>query len=223
MQMETGLLIIESVLLVFTIVLLLYSIKEGKERKAIIEEIGKASRILTRQEYFIAVTDAMMDAKEEVVGCISGRLPREDDLKRTKDIMGRIEKVTGGGVRIKYLLPKFPDRLHIGALYAKAGAEVKYSPCLVVHDTRYIVTDDSLAVVGIAEGVGEKEATKKGYRIPSEGLADILREYFYRCWEGSLSYEEYVREVLKQTGASPKQLAREFQMDEKELEKLAAV
>jgi hypothetical protein len=222
MHVETGLLVIESVLLIFTIVLLLYSIREGKGRKAIILEIGKASKILTRQEYFLAVTDSMMDAKEEVVGCITGRPPREDDLKRTKDIMNRIEKMVGDGVQIKYLMPKFPDRLHIGALYKKAGAEIKYSSCLVMHDTRYIVVDAVLSVVGTADGVGEKEATKKGYRIPSEGISDILRDSFYRCWEGSTSYEDYVQEVLKQTGASPKQLAREFHMDEKELEKLVS-
>ncbi len=222
MRIEIVLLVTESVLLLFTIVLLLYSIREGKARKAIIMEVGRASKILTRQEYFITVTDSMNDAKEEVVGCITGRPPTQEDQKRTADIMNRIEKLVSGGVRIKYMMPKFPDRLHIGSLYAKAGAEIKYSTCLAVHDTRYIVVDDSLSVIGIAEGEGEKAATKKGYRIPSEGIAEILKEFFYRCWESSTGYEDYVREVLQQTGASPKHLAREFHMDEKELERIGS-
>ncbi|MGO9014109.1 MAG: hypothetical protein ACLQF0_03930 [Dissulfurispiraceae bacterium] len=220
MHIELVLLVTESVLLLFTIVLLLYSIREGKTRKAIIMEVGRASKILTRQEYFIAVTDSMMDAKEEVVGCITGRIPTQEDQKRTNDIINRIEKLVTGGVRIKYMMPKYPDRLHIGSLYSKAGAEVKYSTCLAVHDTRYIVVDDLLSVIGIAEGEGEKESTKKGYRIPSEGIAEIFKEFFYRCWESSTNYEDYVREVLQQTGASPKHLAREFHMDERELERI---
>ncbi|TAN41843.1 MAG: hypothetical protein EPN22_13970 [Nitrospirae bacterium] len=219
--MEAVLLILESVLLVFTIVLLLYSIREGKERKAIIMEVGKATKILTRQEYFLAVTDAMLDAKDEVIGCITGRLPKQEDRKRTADITGRIENIMSHGVTVKYLMPKFPDRLHIGTLYSKAGAEVRYSNCLAVHDTRYIVVDDALAVIGIPEGEGDKESTKKGYRIPSEGLADILRDYFYRCWDSSTTHEEYVRELIRQTGTSPKQLAREFDIDLDELERLA--
>jgi ribosome-binding protein aMBF1 (putative translation factor) len=36
-----------------------------------------------------------------------------------------------------------------------------------------------------------------------------------------MSYEEYLREVIKQTGASLKTLAQELQIDEEELERLA--
>jgi hypothetical protein len=84
-----------------------------------------------------------------------------------------------------------------------------------------MVVDDRLVVIGIPEITGEQEATRKGYRIPSEGLATMLKEHFFRCWEKSISYEEYIKEVMKQTGATPKLLAREFQIDEKELERLA--
>ncbi|MFZ6017185.1 MAG: hypothetical protein ACOYU0_06215 [Nitrospirota bacterium] len=221
MPIETVLLVVESILLLATIILLLYSLKEGRGRKALLLEVGKAIKILTRQEYFLVVTDSMMDAKVEVIGSITGRVPLGDDKKRTRDVINNIDRLTRNEVRVKYLLPKFPDRLHIGYLYTKAGAEIRYSDCPIVHDIRYMVVDDRLVVIGIPEITGEQEATRKGYRIPSEGLATMLKEYFNRCWEKSISYEEYVKEVMTQTGGTPKLLAREFQIDEKDLEMLA--
>ncbi len=221
MTIETGLLILESILLAATVILLLYSIKEGKERRDLLLEIGRATKILTRQEYFLTVIDSMMDANTEIIGSITGRFPIGDDKKITRDVVDNIERLTKKGVSVKYLLPKFHDRLYIGHVYSKAGAEVRYSDCPIVHDVRYMVVDDKLIVIGIPEVIGEKEATKKGYRIPSEGLAAILKEHFYNCWDRNTIYEDYVREVIKQTGAAPKTLARELQIDEEELERIA--
>jgi len=221
MTIETGLLILESILLLATIALLIYSIREGKQRNALLLEVGKATKILTRQEYFLTVTDTMMEAQAEVIGAITGRLPVGDDKKRTKSVTDNIARLTKSGVSVRYLMPKFPDRLHIGHLYTKAGAEIRYSDCAIVHDIRYMVVDDSVVVMGIPESIGEKEATRKGYRIPSEGLAAILKEHFYSCWDRNITFENYIKEVIKQTGATTKLLARELQIDEEELEKFA--
>jgi hypothetical protein len=216
MTMETGLLLLESVLLIATIILLVYSIKEGKHRDTLLQEIGKATKILTRQEYFLMVIDSMMDAKEEIIGCITGRIPGGDDKQMTKDIITTIESLAKNKVRIKYLLPKFPDRLYIGYLYTKAGAEILYSSCLMVHNMRFIIVDEHTIIIGIPEIVGETEATKKGYRIPSEGLAMVLRNYFNTC-EKQTNFRDYIKEVMDQTGATLQHLAREYKMDEQEL------
>jgi hypothetical protein len=221
MSIETILLLLESVLLIVTVILLLFSLREGRGRRDLLLQVERATKVLTRQEYFLTVTDSMMDAKSEVIGFITGRLPTGEDKKRTRVIITNIERLTKSGVRVKYLLPKFHDRAHIGFLYTRAGAEIRYGSCPIVHDLRYIVVDDRLVVIGLPESTGEKEATRKGYKIPSEGLASILKEYFYRCWEKNMSYEEYLREVIKQTGASLKTLAQELQIDEKELERIA--
>ena len=58
------------------------------------------------------------------------------------------------------------------------------------------------------ECVGEKEATRKGYRIPSEGLASILKDHFYGCWEKRRTYEDYAKDIIRQTGATPKVLEK---------------
>jgi hypothetical protein len=219
MTMEFGLLLLESTLLVATIILLVYSLHEGKQRENLLREVGKAIRVLTRQEYFFAIMDSMLDARQEVVGCITGRAPSGDDQTMTRHIVDTIERMTGKGVRIKYLLPKFPDRLQIGIEYSKAGAEVIFSSCLMVHNIRYIVVDERIVVLGIPESTGEKEATKKGYKIPSEGLALVLKNYFNTC-EKQTHVKEYLREVIEQTGATPEHLAQEFHLDAEYLKEL---
>lgn len=216
-SIETVLLVIESVLLVATVVLLLYSLKEGRGRKALLLEVGKATKILTREEYFLAVIDSMMEAKVEVIGFITGRPPVGDDEKRVRSIQEGIGRLSKRGVKVKYLIPKMHDRLHIGFLYTKAGAEVRYGTCAIANDIRYLVADDKLVVIGIPESTGEAEATKKGYRIPSETLANILKDHFCRCWGEGTVYEEYLKEIIEQTGATPKLLGKELQIDEKEL------
>jgi hypothetical protein len=52
-----------------------------------------------------------MDAKEEIRGCITGRMPAGEDNKMTRDIVATIEKRVKDGISFTYLLPKFPDRL----------------------------------------------------------------------------------------------------------------
>jgi hypothetical protein len=222
MTIEIGLLLLESILLLATIILLVFSIKEGRQRDVLLTEIGKTTKVLTRQEYFLTVVDSMMEAEKEVIGCITGRIPRGDDKKRTREVTATIERLVQKGVRVTYLMPRFPDRLHVGYLYTKAGAEVRYSGCLMVHNIRFIAADERIVVIGIPDIVGEKEATKKGYRIPSEGLAMLLRNYFSSC-ENQIGFADYLKEVMQQTGATPKHLARELQIEEEELKRIAGI
>jgi len=219
MTMELGLLVLESLLLVATIVLLIYNIQEGKHRDKLLKEVGRATKVLTRQEYFFSVIESMLDAKQEIIGCITGRAPSGDDIKMTLNIVRAIEQMTKRGVRVKYLLPKFPDRLQIGVQYTKAGAEVLFSSCVMVHNLRYSIVDERIVVIGIPESTGEMEETKKGYKIPSTELAIILKDYFNTC-EKQSSMKEYLQEIIEQTGANTEHLAREFHVDEKELKKL---
>ena len=95
-----------------------------------------------------------------------------------------------------------------------------YSSCLMIHNIRFITVDDKIVVMGIPESTGEKQATKKGYMIPSEGLAMVLNNYFETC-EKQVTFKDYLIEVMTQTGATTKHLASEYQMDESELKKLA--
>ncbi len=209
MTVEFALLLLESGLLIATVILLIYGIHEGRRRDHLLREVGRATRVLTRQEYFFSIMEAMLDAKREIIGCITGRPPSGDEVGMTRHIADAIERMTKKGVSVRYLLPKFPDRLKIGLQYTKAGAEVFFSSCLMVHNLRYIVVDEETIVLGIPDEIGEREATKKGYTIPSEGLAALLKDYFRDC-EDKANLKDYLQEVLKQTGASLEHLAREF-------------
>jgi hypothetical protein len=220
MTVEFTLLLLESGLLIATVIMLIYGIHEGKRRDHLLREVGKATRVLTRQEYFFSILEAMLDAKQEIIGCITGRPPSGDDIGMTRHIADAIERMTRKGVSVRYLLPKFPDRLQIGLQYMKAGAEVFFSSCLMVHNLRYIVVDEEIIVLGIPDETGEREATKKGYTIPSEGLAALLRDYFNDCGDKT-NLKDYLQEVLKQTGAALEHLAREFHLDQKDLNGLA--
>lgn len=220
MHIELILLILESLLLAFTIALLIFSLKEGRGRDKLIMEVSRATRVLTRHEYFLMVTDTMMDATSEVVACITGRMPSGEDKKRTQEVIYNIEKLAKNGVKVRYLLPKFQDRLHVGWLYTKAGAEVRYSGCPSVSDFRYTVVDAKKSIVGIPEHIGQMEATSKGYVIPSEGMSGILRDNFHQCWDGASTYEEFLKETMKLTGATTAALAREIKIEEAELNKI---
>lgn len=219
---EMALLGLESVLLLATLSLLIYSIKEGRVRDRLLRQMSRTTRILTRQDYFNTVLESLQEAEEEVLGCITGRVPKGGDRKQVDKIVNTLKRLSENGVTIRYLLPKLPDRLAIGYLYTEAGAEVRYSNCLFTHDNRYMVVDDRLVILGIPEEKGEKEPTKKGYKVPSEGLARILSEHFYTCWEHNITYKEYLTEVVKQTNASPSILAKELGVSREEVKKITA-
>ena len=79
MNLELVLLMMESVLLVVTTTLLVYSIREGHQRNRLMLEVNMATKTLTRLEYFQSVSDAMLEAKKEIFACITGRRPTEED------------------------------------------------------------------------------------------------------------------------------------------------
>ena len=216
--MEIGLLALESVLLVVTVVLLVTSLKEGRSRDKLIVEVGNATKVLTRYEYFINVMDSMVDAKVELIASITGRLPKGEDVKRTKELSYQIEKLTEKGVKVRYMLPKFPDRLHVGCLYTNAGAEVLYSPCVLSDDFRYTVVDGAVVIIGVPDTKSSKVATGKGFKIPSEGLATLLKQNFMTC-DNTVSFKEFAQETLKQTGASIEALAHEVKLDPADLKR----
>ena len=217
-NVELGLLVLESVLLIATVSLLVLSLKEGRGRDKLILQVDKATRALTRHEYFTTLVDMMMDAKHEVVASITGRIPDKDDVKRVKDLVYNIEKLVAKGVRVRYILPKFQDRLHVGCLYENAGAEVCYSPCVFNEDFRYTVVDENMVVIGVPDDQHLTAATSKGYKIPSYGLAAMLKDNFQNCKQ-AISFKEYVEETMEHTGANVEAIAKEIKLDPVELKK----
>lgn len=210
MNIELILLITESILLLVTLGFLLYSIREGHQRSRLLVEVKNATKTLTRLEYFLTVSESLLEARNEVVGCVTGRRPIGDDEKKIGSVINTIKNATNRGVKVKYILPKLPERLYMGCLYESAGAEIRYASCSLVHSMRYMVVDKSLVIIGIPEHAGEKNATNKGHKLPSQGLASILQNHFAECWERDLPLRGYIKEVMDHTGMSIKQVSSEL-------------
>lgn len=230
LSVESLLLLVELVLLTVTVFLLALHLREERSRQSLIKELGKTTRVLTRQEYFNELLNTLQETKRSVFGCVTGSRPVGDEVLLVDRIVRNLRDLKKNGVKIRYLVPKFTDRLYIGYLYTKNGAEVRYNNCTLVNDMRYMVVDDRFVLVGVPETMGEKEPTKKGYRIPSIGIAAIMREHYDRCWNGKITftYEEYVKEVIEglkkiESQFSFEPLARELSIPIEELERIDAL
>ncbi len=213
MSIDTILLMLESALLVVTIIVLLLSIRESSHRRNLLMAISKATRTLTRIEYFTTVVDSINEAKHEIIGYVTGRRAGGDDERRIAAILDAISRAVKRGVRVRYLLPKFHGRIYMGYLYSSAGAEIKYSAGLTVQSLRYMVVDGEKVVIGIPETQGQEEITGKGNLLPSRALAEILKNHFESRWEKGLSFTEFVHQVAEQTGAPLEQLPAELGID----------
>jgi hypothetical protein len=74
--------------------------------------------------------------------------------------------------------------------------------------------------MAIPESISEREMTSKGYIIPSVALASILKENFDKCWQESISFNDYVHQTLEQTGTTLGELALEIGVDLRSLKKI---
>jgi len=224
---ESALLIVELVLLIFTVTLLVFHLRQDKVHKNLIREMNKTTRVLTRQEYFSEVIHAFQETEKSIFGCITGSKPSDNDNKNIEIIIRNIRELVKKGVKISFLIPKFPNRLYIGYRYSTAGADVRYNNCAIVSDIRYIIIDEKFVLIGIPEIIGENEPTKKGYRIPSIGISAILQEHLNECWgsKASLKYEQYIKEIIdgvknKDEQYSLEPLARELNIPVNEITRI---
>ena len=172
---ESALLIVELVLLIFTVILLVFHLRQDKVHKNLIREMSKTTRVLTRQEYFSEVIHAFQETEKSILGCITGSKPSDNDNKNIEIIIRNIRELVKKGVKISFLIPKFPNRLYIGYRYSTAGADVRYNNCAIVSDIRYIIIDEKFVLIGIPKIVGENEPTKKGYRTIYRHICYLTR------------------------------------------------
>jgi len=227
---ESALLLVELVLLIFTVILLIFHLKQDKVHKNLIREMTRTTRVLTRQEYFGEVLQAFQETEKSIFGCITGSKPSDNDDKNIEIIVKNIQELVKKGVKISFLIPKFPTRLYIGYRYSSTGADIRYNNCAIASDIRYMIIDEKFVIVGIPEIVGENEPTKKGYRIPSLGISAILQDHLNQCWGSkvSLKYEQYIKEIIdgvtsKDEKYSLELLARELNIPSDELTRIQSL
>ena len=198
------LLVVELVLLVATFSLLVLNRRETKARELLMRHFTSVADVITRQEYFVAVIDAIQRSQKTLVGSVTGSPPSSEESEIIHQILNSISEAAKRKVEIRYLLPLAPDRLRMGRLYTRSGAHVKFSPSVLIGDARYTCVDGKVVLVGIPERSGRNEPTRKGYSIASESVSNLFAKDFEEQWghPGARTYEDYLKELVGQARAS---------------------
>jgi hypothetical protein len=219
------LLAVELILLVPTLSLLILNRREIGARETLMRHFSSVADVITRQEYFVAVVDAIQRSERTLVGSVTGSSPLNEEGEVIRHILGSIAEASKRGVQLRYLLPLAPDRLKMGSLYSKNGAKVKFSPAVLVSDARYMCIDSKTVIIGVPERQGRDEPTRKGYTVQSESVSRLFMREFEELWESpqSKSYDQYLRELVGQTRtgnstASPGLIASQIGVSPEEVE-----
>jgi hypothetical protein len=200
------LLAVELVLLIVTLFLLLLNRREAKSRETMMQHFSTVADVITRQEYFVAVVDAIQRAENTLAGSVTGSPPSKEEGEVVRQILGAIAEAAKREVKVRYLLPLSPDRLRMGRMYAANGAEVRFNPSLLVSDVRYMCVDKKLVLIGVPARNGRNEPTRKGYTVPSESVAHLFGTQFEELWasKDTKSYLDYLKELVSQVmGSNP--------------------
>jgi hypothetical protein len=222
-DLTSALLAVELVLLVATLALLIQARRESSGREKLLEQMAHTARIVSRQEYFNAVHFVMQSARKSIEGSVTGSLPSTpEQTDQVQAIIDRISLAKSRGVKIRYILPKSPDRLVVANRYREAGAEVGFHPGIIVSDLRYTVIDGAYTVLGLPSSAGENQPTREGYVIPSEALAEIFLRQFQSRWDEATPYDDYLRTTVSDVRThNPKVsiqlLASQLQVPESEI------
>lgn len=205
-----ALLVAESVLIALTIVLIVLSRREARQRVDLLDQLVTTAEVLTRREYFTTSVEALQGAETTVEGMITGA-PPDDHAAPVDRILETVRRAADRGVRVRYLLPTGRERLEMGHRYHEAGAEIRYHPGLLAGDARFMVVDDRIVVIGFPEHPGDEEPTRRGQRIYSEKVARLFAEDFEEKWtaEETMTLDRYLHRVVSDiVGSHPRTSSR---------------
>lgn len=191
----------ELTLLVATFVLVFLSRREALGRGLLLRNLIGVSKEVSRQEYFNHIIEGMQGATSYVQGAVTGITPlTTETANQVTRIIEQIRTARRRNVVIQYLMPKSQDRISLAHRYREAGAEVRFHSSLLLSDMRYAVFDGVTVVIGLPLIAGEGEPIREGYRIPSEGIAEIFRQQFETKWKQGTDLDQYLRELLLEAG-----------------------
>jgi phosphatidylserine/phosphatidylglycerophosphate/cardiolipin synthase-like enzyme len=198
------LLAVELILLVATLSVLVLNRREMKARERLMRHFSSVADVITRQEYFVAVVDAIQRAERTLIGSVTGSPPSNEEGEVIRQILNSLADASKRGVNLRYLLPLAPDRLRMGRQYTRNGAQVRFSPSVLISDARYTCVDGRVVLVGVPERSGRNEPTRKGYTISSESVSRLFMREFEESWTAAeaKSYEDYLKDLVKQARAS---------------------
>jgi len=199
----------EFTLLVATFALVFLSRREALGRGMLLRNLVSVSKAVSRQEYFGHIVEGMQGAVNYVQAAITGTTPVSTEANnQVTRIIEQIRVARKRNVVLQYLMPKSQDRISLAHRYREAGAEVRFHPSLLLGDMRYTIFDGATVVIRLPLVVGEGEPIREGYRIPSEGVAEIFRQQFETKWKQGTDLEQYLHELLSEAGKANPRLSR---------------
>ena len=224
-DIELILVVVEFALLAFTIALLLLSGREWRGRVKLLNTLVATARVLTRQEYFSMVKEALDSAQESVHAVVTGSSPNDVDRPLVDGVLKAMSAAKRNGVKMSYLLPKSPETLEMGSRLRNAGAEVRYNEGLIVSDLRYMLVDGKYTAVGLPETTGESQPTRRGVLMKSETLTSLLMEHFNRLWTSGEDYRSYLTYVImnlveENNMLSPETISCQLKVDASEVREI---
>jgi hypothetical protein len=168
--------------------------------------------VITRQEYFVVVVDAIQRADSNICGSVTGSKPAPEENEVVNQILGSIRDASKRGVKIRYILPLASDKLTMAKNYIKNGAEIRFNPSLLASDARYMCVDGKLSIIGVPERRGQNEPTRKGYSIPSESITQLLLKNFEELWNSgnSKTYHDYLKELVQKARSTAENVSPEL-------------
>lgn len=224
--LESSLLVLELVLLVFTFIVVVLIMREARGRGALLKQMVQTATTVSRQEYFTTVVEGIQSAERNVWGIVTGSRADGQEYDTVDRIIEQVHTASSRGVDVRYLIPVSPDRLHMASRYEEAGAKVRFHPALIVNDLRYMIVDGKHVVLGLPRRKGQDEPTRKGYKIPSEGMQQLFRENFEKFWDSpdTLGYLGYLSKIVEDTrkakpGVSDELLAEQLHVDIEDIRK----
>ncbi len=203
---------VELFLLVVTITLLVLNRRELHGRDRLLERLSAATDVVSRQEYFVTILQSIQTASKSLSGVVTGSAPPREESEVIRQVTGAIEQAVSRGVRVRYLLPRAPDRLQMAQRYVKAGAEVRFNPEVLVIDARYMIVDGQSVVIGVPERKGRDEPTRRGYIVPSESVASMFLQEFEKRWasKDAVPCQQYLSEVVSKARQSNPTISAEL-------------
>jgi hypothetical protein len=228
--LQLPLLVVELVLLAFTLLMIVITRGEFRARSELMARVSSATDAITRQEYFATVIDSVQAAERYVLATVTATPPTPEESAIVSMIVDSLSKASARGVKVRYMVPHSPDRLLMARRYKRAGAELRFHPGLVVSDARFMVVDDRTVIIGVPDRTGGDQPTKKGHNITSESIAHLFSEKFESQWNSpeAKTYSQYLLELVasaRQTtpNVSARVIANNLKVDKEDIEYVDAI
>lgn len=220
-----ALLVLESLLLVATVVLIVLSSREARQRVDLVDKLVDTADVLSRKEYFATSVAAIQDADDRIEGMVTGSPPTGQAAQSIDRILDAIRHATDRGVTVRYILPLGQERLQMAHRYEQAGAEIRFHPGLLASDARFMVVDGDTVVIGFPEAPGERQPTRRGQRVYSEKVATLFLDDLDAKWhaEETMTYDAYLARVVQDVvrshpETSPRRIAQDLHVPESQVE-----